>query len=665
MRRKPSDPPLTVVPHPAVRCAIYTRKSTDENLDSDFNSLDAQRESAEDYIRSQHQQGWVAVPERYDDGAYSGATLERPALQHLLGDVRAGRIDVILVYKIDRLSRSLFDFAKLIEELERHHVSLVSVTQQFDTSTSVGRLNLHMVLSFCQYERELIAERIRDKMGAARRRGKYLGGIPPLGYDVDRGNKRLVVNAEEAEFVRRVFRRHLQLGSTVALIKELNAEGRRTKAWVTRKGKERPGVPWNKQHVYRLLSNPLYLGKVAYRGTVYDGEHEAIIDLPLWEQVQAALKGNRVVRGNEARGETPAMLRGILRCGHCGATMGITYTKRHGKLYRYYLCQRASKNGYVVCPVRSVSAGLIEDLVMQRLRRVFRTPDFVARTLFAAQRREAADREDLAAEKARLSSELDGVRAAAQRLVDSLKRGDSAFVRADLDGLEAQQRDLQARLAEVDAELDYLVQHPLDTRAVGRQLCDDSVWDNLFPGEQRRIVRLLVKEVMLHPDRVELLVPQDGLGRLLGDPPRVGTGEEPGAPACRVTPGRDGTIVISLPMTFRRRGGRKEIILPDAACDPDEPESGGLRVFLATLARAHRWMRLLEEGKYPTVKALAAAIGLDRSYVAKLLNLTLLAPDLVEAALDGREPDGLSVRSLREGVPVAWEEQLATWAARE
>jgi hypothetical protein len=265
-----------------------------------------------------------------------------------------------------------------------------------------------------------------------------------------------------------------------------------------------------------------------------------------------------------------------------------------------------------------------------------------------------------------LSPELDGVRAAAQRLLASLKQGDSAFVRADLDGLEAQQRDLQARLAEVDAELDYLVQHPLDTREVGRQLRDlDSVWDNLFPGEQRRIVGLLVNEVMLHPDRVELLVPQDGLGRLLADPPRDGAGEDPGAPVCRVTPGRDGPLVISLPMTFKRRGGRKEIILPDAACDPDEPESGGLRVFLATLARAHRWMRLLEEGKYPTVKALAAAIGLDRSYVAKLLNLTLLAPDLVEAALDGREPDGLSVRSLREGVPVAWEEQLATWAARE
>jgi hypothetical protein len=359
------------------------------------------------------------------------------------------------------------------------------------------------------------------------------------------------------------------------------------------------------------------------------------------------------------------MLRGILRCGHCGATMGITYTKRHGKLYRYYLCQRASKNGYVVCPVRSVSAGLIEDLVMQRLRRVFRTPDFVARTLFAAQRREAADREDLAAEKARLSSELDGVRAAAQRLLDSLKQGDSAFVRTDLDGLEAQQRDMQVRLAEIDAELDYLVRHPLDTREVGRQLQDlDSVWDNLFPGEQRRIVRLLVNEVMLHPDRVELRVPQDGLGRLLADPPGDGTGEESGAPACSVTPGRDGTIVISLPMTFKRRGGRKEIILPAAARDPDEPESGGLRVFLATLARAHRWMRLLEEGKYPTVKALAAAIGLDRSYVAKLLNLTLLAPDLVEAALDGREPDGMSVRTLREGVAVEWERQRISFCGR-
>ena len=231
---------------PAVRCAVYTRKSTDENLDSDFNSLDAQRESAENYIRAQQHEGWVALLDRYDDGACSGATVERPALQRLMNDVRAGRIDTIVVYKIDRFSRSLMDFARLVEELEQHDVSLVAVTQQFNTTTSMGRLTLNILLSFAQFEREVIAERIRDKIAAEKRRGKYLGGMPPLGYDVDRDRKLLLVNSEEASLVRQIFRRYLQIGSVVALIKELNAAGHKTKSWTTKKGIHRPGVPWAK-----------------------------------------------------------------------------------------------------------------------------------------------------------------------------------------------------------------------------------------------------------------------------------------------------------------------------------------------------------------------------------------------------------------------------------
>jgi hypothetical protein len=276
----------------------------------------------------------------------------------------------------------------------------------------------------------------------------------------------------------------------------------------------------------------------------------------------------------------------------------------------------------------------------------------------AAQRREAEDKDRLAAERDRLTRELDSVRAAAQRLVDSLKRGDSAFVRDDLDGLEAQRQDLQTRLAEVDADLGFLAQHALDTRDVGQQLRDlDGVWGNLFPGEQRRIARLLVNAIVLYTDRIELVVPQDGVGRLLHHMSSQGDDDGSGDPACRTAIGSNGTLVIAVPMQFRRRGGRKEIILPEASRDEDERESDGLRVFLATLARAHRWMRLLEEGRYPTVKALATAVGLDRSYVAKLLNLALLAPDLVEAALDGQEPDGISTRQLREGVLASWAEQ--------
>lgn len=278
--------------HPEVRCAVYTRKSTDENLDTDFNSLDAQREAAESYIRSQRHQGWVTLPKRYDDGAFSGANLERPALQELLADVRAGRVDAIVVYKIDRLSRSLLNFARLMEELDRKQVVLVSVTQQFSTSTSMGILLRNILLSFAQFEREVTAERIRDKIAAEKRRGKYLGGVPPLGYTVDRERKRLVVMPDEAELVRRVFRRFLECGSVVSLARELNDQGHTTKSWTTKKGKVRPGRPWNKAHIYRLLTNPTYIGRIKHKDKTYPGIHEAIVEQPVWDEVQGVLSGN-------------------------------------------------------------------------------------------------------------------------------------------------------------------------------------------------------------------------------------------------------------------------------------------------------------------------------------------------------------------------------------
>ena len=637
-----------------VRCAIYTRKSTDENLDSDFNSLDAQRESAEDYIRAQQHEGWVALAERYDDGAYSGATLERPALRRLMDDVRAGRLDAIVVYKIDRLSRSLLDFARLIEGLEQHRVSLVSVTQQMDTSTSLGRLNLHMVLSFAQYEREVIAERIRDKMGAARRRGKYQGGVPPLGYDVDRPNKRLVVNDEEAVLVRYIFRRYLQLGSTVALLKELAAKGHRTKAWVTQKGKKRPGRPWNKAHIYRLLGNPVYIGKVSHKGEIFEGEHEAVIEQSLWDEAQEKLKESHRTRGGEGRSKTPALLKGILRCGSCDANMGVTFTRRHGRQYRYYLCHQANRHGYHACPVKSVSAGIIEGAVMGLLKDVFRSPEMVARTLQAVQAREGDEKVRLEAEQSRLADELAQVRAAAMPLVETLKQKNSAFVREELDGLEARRAELQAELASVSAELSQLRHEPVSRGDLVAELTTlENVWDNLFPGEQRRIVRLLVDEVVVRADSIEMAFSAFGVRSVVNEM----QGKDGVVPeGCTIDKRADGTAVLRLPMRFKKRGGRKEIVLPKGhgGALSYTPEQ---RKFLLALARAYRWKDLLESGAYPTVKALAAALNLDRSYVAKLLNLTLLAPDIIDTAVAGNEPAGLSIARLREGVAVRWDEQ--------
>ena len=230
---------MTKAPIRKARCAIYTRKSSEEGLEQEFNSLDAQREACEAYIASQRHEGWIPVPDHYDDGGISGGTLQRPALQRLLADIEAGRVDVIVVYKVDRLSRSLMDFAKLVEVFERHGVSFVSVTQQFNTTTSMGRLTLNILLSFAQFEREVIGERIRDKFAASRKKGMWMGGHPPLGYDIE--NRKLVVNETEAALVRHIFERFIRIGSATKLVKELNAEGYRTKSWVTASGRQREG----------------------------------------------------------------------------------------------------------------------------------------------------------------------------------------------------------------------------------------------------------------------------------------------------------------------------------------------------------------------------------------------------------------------------------------
>lgn len=247
---------------PAVRCAIYTRKSTDEGLDQEFNSLDAQRESAEAYITSQKHEGWACLPDRYDDGGYTGGNMDRPAFQRLLKDIEAGRIDCIVVYKVDRLSRSLLDFARIMEIFELHRVSFVSVTQQFNTTTSMGRLTLNILLSFAQFEREIISERIRDKVAATRRKGKWSGGRPILGYDVAPEGGRLLVNEDEAVWVRGIFELYLEREALIATIKELDVRGWTNKRWTTKKGQETGGKPFTKNNLYRLLTNVLYTGKI-------------------------------------------------------------------------------------------------------------------------------------------------------------------------------------------------------------------------------------------------------------------------------------------------------------------------------------------------------------------------------------------------------------------
>lgn len=322
-----------------IRCAVYTRKSSEEGLEQGFNSLDAQRHAAEAYIASQAGEGWTPLPEHYDDGGYSGGNIERPGLTRLLADIEAGAIDVVVVYKIDRLTRSLTDFARIVEIFEKHEVSFVSVTQSFNTTNSMGRLMLNVLLSFAQFEREVTGERIRDKIAASKARGMWMGGLPPLGYDIPKaGSRMLRVNDEEADRVRHIYHRYLALGSVYTLQRELRAQGITSKRHVTRKGKVCGDTNFSRGALFHLLRNRTYLGLIVHKGETFDGEHQAIIEPQLFEQVQQQLDANsrRRIEGKE-RTAAKAPLTGKL-FDAAGEPMTPSFSRsRHGKLYRYYV----------------------------------------------------------------------------------------------------------------------------------------------------------------------------------------------------------------------------------------------------------------------------------------------------------------------------------------
>src|SRR6266851_2397903 len=355
------------IPAAPVRCAIYTRKSTEEGLDQDFNSLDAQREAAEAYIRSQAHAGWTCLPERYDDGGYSGSNLDRPALQGLLADIRAGQIDCVLTHRVDRFSRSLLDFAKLMELFEQQQVAFVSVTQHFNSGTSMGRLVLNVLLSFAQFERELIAERTRDKVAAARRKGKWSGGLPILGYDVDARTKKLVINEEEAVRVRAIFALYLEHRGLLPVVEELARRGWCNKQSLTRQGRVRGGRPFTKGSLYQLLTNVTYNGQVRYHQEIHPGEQPAIVDPQVWQDVQALLAHNGHTRRSAARSPSKALLQGLLRCRPCGCAMTPAHVTNGNRRYRYYTCSAAQKKGWHTCPSKSLPATAIERIVLEQV----------------------------------------------------------------------------------------------------------------------------------------------------------------------------------------------------------------------------------------------------------------------------------------------------------
>ena len=352
------------------RCAIYTRKSTEAGLEQDFNSLDAQREACEAYIKSQAHEGWKLLPQGYDDGGLSGGTLDRPALQRLLDDITAGLVDVVVVYKVDRLTRSLTDFAKLVETFDAAGASFVSVTQQFNTTTSMGRLTLNVLLSFAQFEREVISERIRDKIAQSKAKGIWMGGPVPLGYDL--GDRELLVNPTEAELVRHVYEPYLEKGSVRTLKTELDRRGMRSKVRHQKNGRVTGGGPFSRGHLYCLLANPIYIGKLPHKGKLHDGKHQAIIDEGLWERVQGQLRDNK--RGIErASAKHPSLLAGRLETSD-GQKLIPSHAVKRGRRYRYYIEQRLVQDEGVGTKGARYAAEEVEKAVLAILQRFLNSP---------------------------------------------------------------------------------------------------------------------------------------------------------------------------------------------------------------------------------------------------------------------------------------------------
>jgi site-specific DNA recombinase len=534
---------VTCLERKTLRCAIYTRKSSEHGLEQDFNSLDAQREAAQAYIKSQAHEGWKLVKTHYSERGLSGGTLERPALQSLLSDIRAREIDVVVVYKVDRLTRSLADFAKLVEVFEANGVSFVSVTQQFNTTSSMGRLTLNVLLSFAQFEREIAGERIRDKFAASRRKGMWMGGTVPLGYGVR--DRKLVVNDTEAESVRHIYRRYMELGCVSRLQAELAQAGVRSKQRILTSGRVLGGCAFGRGALYHLLRNRIYRGEVVHHGIAYSGEHQAIVDEELWNTVQTKLSAN-IQMGRRTRIATGALLSGLI-FDDGGNRMSPTYTVRRGDRYRYYVSQ-ASLRGQKAGSRARVGADEIEKLVVNMLCREF----------------------------ARDESSSGAV---------------------------------------------------------------PGIWD----ARTRDLVQGTVDRVVVHRDELEIVLKAEaditnGLAR---------DTEDRGAPE-----------VLRAPLPAPRPRERKEILVPEGS--GKEPRRLDQALILA-LARARSWMRALRGGQYADTTDIARRFGLSDAHVRRVLRFAYLAPDIMEAIVEGRQPRTLTVKLLLRGVPLAWPDQRAVF----
>lgn len=557
-------------PPKSFKCAVYTRKSSEEGLEQAFNSLDAQREACEAYIASQRHEGWQLVSKQYDDGGFSGGNMDRPALTELLSDIKAGMVTVIVVYKVDRLTRSLADFAKLVELFDCHGVSFVSVTQQFNTTTSMGRLTLNVLLSFAQFEREVAGERIRDKIAASKRKGMFMGGGYPLGYDVQ--DHELVINETEAEQVRTIFALYLELRSVRRLQAELAKRGYKTKVRVSEAGRKSGGKSFFTGHLYYMLRNRTYLGEIAHKGKIYEGKHKPIIERSMWNEVQTLLVDNARERASRewARGPTP--FAGFIFDDR-GNRLTPTHTQKGTARYRYYSCRAILLDRPdLVGPIKRVPAEEIETLVANQMR-------------------------DLCANPNRLMQELE------QLEVDPDERRSIA-------------EDVQ--------------------RLVRLQDQDERAWINLG--------REIIQKIVVGPTEIRITTDLRKLATASAQ-----SRERPRSQLSDII--RPLILELVVPVRVTRAGRNKSMVVLDS--------DGSHRLvnenMILAVARALKWDHEVRGGG--SLNAIARREGVSTTYATRIMPLAFLAPDIVEAIYEGRQPVDLKVKALSANLPLDWAAQ--------
>mgnify|MGYP001821112796 CR=1 FL=1 len=551
------------------RCAIYTRKSSEEGLEQEFNSLDAQRDACEAYIRSQRHEGWELHLDHYDDGGFSGGNIDRPALKQLLADLKSGQIDIIVVYKIDRLSRSLSDFVRLVEVLDKHAVSFVSVTQQFNTSTSMGRLTLNMLLSFAQFEREVTGERIRDKFAASIKKGIWMGGVVPMGYVAK--DRKLHLDPEYAKVVHHIFTRYLELKSVRHLKAELDVDGYISKRRNYKSGTS-GGQPFFRGQLYNMLSNPIYIGKLKHHDKVYEGQHTAIIQQELWDRTQQLLAQNRVKTRTRERIKQPGLLAGIIFDDRGNAMSSTHGSKKKKVRYRYYVSQallqyREREAG----SVSRISAHAIEELVVAELHDIYKDN---------------------------------------HRLRDILN---STTV-----PLPQQNEVFQ----------------------VGKDLVTD--WSNLTPTRHVKSIKTAISKVTIGKTILEIIFSRCGLLKLLCVEDRHLQFEID-------------EYIVRLPVNLQRCGIESKLIVEGR--DPGTAHKRTINAIQDALHKALKWNQMLITGQVESMKELAISSNVTQRYIAHIIKLAWLSPEIMQAIFSGQIPPTLSLGKLKKGFPLEWSKQ--------